>query len=251
MHRSSLNPIFENCKILAPDGALLSRVGSRRAKWYVSRNLARVVSDKPLIIQLNFEPKSRTVQTSYCLLEKKNQCVVCGSTTELTRHHCVPTCYRTLFASKIKDHNGYDILVLCSECHTSYENHATLFKKQIAEENNVEIPKTKRNEAKRIRNLAICLLNESGKIPETRITEIKELINNYAGYKVENLQTFIEEFKGIVKPQKSVFKEIVNKLSSIESLEIFIRRWREHFIKTMNPKFMPDSWRIDGPIFCD
>lgn len=45
--------------MLAPDGDLLCYCDTTRVKWYLKKNLATVVSEKPYIIKLNFEPTAR------------------------------------------------------------------------------------------------------------------------------------------------------------------------------------------------
>ncbi len=64
--------LYDNCKILAPDGQLLSTCSVKKLNWYVSKGLGQIVP-KPLhlvvtpsddgsenvFIQLNFEPQGR------------------------------------------------------------------------------------------------------------------------------------------------------------------------------------------------
>ena len=37
-------PVYEGCKMLDPDGVLLSHIDQKKAKWYVEKGLATVVS---------------------------------------------------------------------------------------------------------------------------------------------------------------------------------------------------------------
>ena len=39
------------------------------------------------------------------------------------------------------------------------------------------------------------------------------------------------------------FSEVV--VSKCEDLKEFIKMWREHFVQTMQPKYMPDYWNIN------
>ena len=32
-----------------------------------------------------------------------------------------------------------------------------------------------------------------------------------------------------------------------KDLQAFIRRWREHFLRTMQPRFLPEHWNVDRP----
>ena len=51
--------VYENCKMLAPDGICLSNCDRKKALWYVERELAHVISEEPLVIKLKFEPSNR------------------------------------------------------------------------------------------------------------------------------------------------------------------------------------------------
>lgn len=38
---------------------------------------------------------------------------------------------------------------------------------------------------------------------------------------------------------------IVQKLDTEEKIEDFVKLWRNHFIDTMQPQFMPNGWSVD------
>jgi len=79
--------IYDNCKMLAPDGVCLSNCDKKKAEWYVERNLAKVVAEDPYTVQLNFEPSNRSrsrangeedLDDEFYVTERENKCVVCG-----------------------------------------------------------------------------------------------------------------------------------------------------------------------------
>ena len=51
--------VYENCRMLAPDGGCLSNTDRKKAEWYVNKQLAEVVNLEPYTIKLNFEPSNR------------------------------------------------------------------------------------------------------------------------------------------------------------------------------------------------
>jgi exonuclease 3'-5' domain-containing protein 2 len=51
--------VYENGKMYAPDGELLSNTDYRKAMWYVDKGLAVLTSKDPLIITLKFEPSGK------------------------------------------------------------------------------------------------------------------------------------------------------------------------------------------------
>jgi hypothetical protein len=46
--------VYENCKMLAPDGTEMAAINNKKVKWYVDRGLATLVSSNPPTIQLKF-----------------------------------------------------------------------------------------------------------------------------------------------------------------------------------------------------
>ena len=54
--------VYENCKMVAPDGELLSNCDLKKAMWYLERELADKICDKPFTIKLRFEPNGRSVE---------------------------------------------------------------------------------------------------------------------------------------------------------------------------------------------
>lgn len=121
--------IYDSCQMLDKDGKFLSWCSKERATWYTSRGLATPLSEDR--IQLNFthkgEPKSYNKQRK----QRSELCVVCGASTQLTRHHVVPKCYRKLFPSELKSNQSHDVLAVCESCHERYEVHATRLKTSL------------------------------------------------------------------------------------------------------------------------
>lgn len=112
-------PLYDNCYLQAPDGELLCTCDKRKAMWYIQRELATLISDKPLTVRLNFEPSGRAVGEvgKFYQTPKANQCVVCGKTDAYIRKHIIPLEYRKNFPEVMKSHMSHDILLLCPACH--------------------------------------------------------------------------------------------------------------------------------------
>lgn len=86
---------YHNMTMLSPSGRVLCRCGPKKVNWYLSRGLAKVISEQPLTIQLNFEPAGNGEHgDAYQLSEKHNNCVVCGRDDYNTKHHIVEYEYR-------------------------------------------------------------------------------------------------------------------------------------------------------------
>ncbi len=103
---------YSNEVVLDPEGKTLFRGSAKKIDWYLDRRLAKVV-DKgpPRTIQLLFKPNGPGVRgDDYSLAEKETKCVVCGCKDNLTRHHVVPSCYRSQMSPVYKDYNMHEML---------------------------------------------------------------------------------------------------------------------------------------------
>lgn len=235
---------YENCKVRHLDGEIIFYCNYRRAKWYLDRKLATVVSNDPLEIQLTFKTKGFGNRgDKFYLQHRKNICVVCGTDQQLTRHHVVPYCFRRFLPEEIKDHNYHDILLLCATCHETYEQYAYELKSKLADEYNAPIDgifdRTVYKDNIHIKGYAHALVHYGDKIPSER----KDVMLNYIKEKLRTDEPNLQELasKSYSFDVVAQGKIIVSKLTNIES---FLRRWREHFIETMKPKYLPNFWSV-------
>lgn len=115
--------VYQNCQILSPNGLKLCNCDENKINWYLKRDLAEKISDKPLVIKLKFNPGGKghseieeeinQNENCYYVTERKNQCVVCGNKESFMRYHVVPLLYRRFFPNQYKSHRSHDILLLC------------------------------------------------------------------------------------------------------------------------------------------
>lgn len=238
------NPLYENCIVRNMNGELMFRSNEKRAMWYVQRNLATIINQNPLEIQLNFEPKGNgRAEDEYYLQQMQNICVSCGKDNNLNRHHIVPVCFRKWFPEDIKNHSHYDIVLLCVDCHERYERHSYNLKRKLALEFDAPLDgifdKENRLLYRRAYQAANSLLNFGEKIPEDRKEFLYQNIKAVYGNDFDLEQVANNEIKVDIITQGEI---IVGKLSDINS---FIRRWRKHFLDTMKPKFLPINWTVN------
>lgn len=253
MLRKLKKPLYSNCVILAPDGRVLCRSGERRINWYLSRGLADKISDNPATIKLNFEPGGDgDSDDPYMLASKDNRCVVCGIEEDLTRHHVVPYCYRVHFPNEAKSHTSYDVLPLCVSCHEKYELEARSLRKDILDELKIEEQHQFESIKPAVKAIkaAVALRRHGDKIPEPRRTELRESIMKYLD-KTELTDEDIEtaaklEWQVVPADYACASKKVVESQSNIDA---FAKRWREHFVAVMLPKFMPSYWEADKKIY--
>jgi exonuclease 3'-5' domain-containing protein 2 len=238
-------PLYENCKVRNKDGIPIFMCSKKRAHWYVKRNLAAILNDDPLEIQLSFIAKGHGHKDDQFYLQyRENICVVCGSSNDLNRHHILPFNYRRHLPDHIKNNNYYDILLLCLEHHEAYEIHAFLFKKQLSEEYNVPVDgvwitdKESYKDKHKAKMIARTLLEHTDKIPQERKEYLLNKIRVALGIDVVNLEE-VAAMEFDTPNIQTQGKLIVDRLTNLDE---FVIRWREHFIEVMQPKFLPEYW---------
>jgi len=241
--------LYSQILMLNPDGLPMCYIDEKRFKWYMKRNLAEVVEKNPLTIRLKFQPSGNGKSHNlYYLTKIKNKCVVCGTNKNLTKHHIVPYLYRKFFPDEYKEHNSYDVVLMCRGCHDEYEYYATLKKKNILKKYGIS-PKIKKYiiDDKRVMiKKAASALKRCKNIPIKRRRELEKVIVKF--FKQDkisqmyidkgcNLNVLHKDFR-----LKQEGKEVMNK---VENIDKFIIEWRKHFLKIMSPKFMPEYWDIN------
>jgi exonuclease 3'-5' domain-containing protein 2 len=248
---------YSNVLMTALDGTPMFRCGQKKLTWYLSRNLAEIVSqDEETIARFLFEPKGfGWAYDDYFLSVKNNICVVCSSIEGLTRHHVMPYCYRRYFPEDVKSHNSYDIVLLCVEHHEEYEYLADCFKKELAIKHQAPLNgiggRTDTNISRA--NAFKRTLLKNNNIPHDRQQDMLQHILKISNQiKEESLQRLtladlkdMETFSCSVRPHTQ-HGEIVVKHYDCDDFAIL---WRNHFVNHMKPQALPDYWITDRRIY--
>jgi hypothetical protein len=238
--------------MLAPDGTLLCRCHFDKVEWYVSRGLADIVEQEPhLAIRLRFQPKGMgNAGNPFYTGDKQNRCVVCGSEGSLTKHHCVPACFRKCMPIEYKENTSHDILPLCATCHMEYEPEAWQLKEDIARRYGVlfqpnVVIKSLENGRWKAWKAASALKRFYDRIPPARREELYQAIREYLGKEIistEDIEAlFGDNVCEVMNPNGS--SEAIMK--KVQDLDAFIREWRQHFVDVMKPQFLPPHWSVD------
>lgn len=251
--------LYDNCLMEAPDGELLCTCDRKKAQWYVDQNLGQEVNSDPYTVRLNFEPAGRAVGEvgRYYQTPKENQCVVCGRKDAYIRKN-VPREYRKHFPLVMKSHTSHDVLLLCPQCHQKSNISDLKIRVKLAELCNAPYlneeggPKIIENsELKQLRSAARALMFNGDRIPQLRKEELEKIIlKHYEGAKQltsEILQEcinvdVIETVGGYTPHGLKVVQEYQEKLGGLIELE---KLWREHFLKNMQPKYLPNLWNVN------
>jgi hypothetical protein len=250
--RSSV--IYGNCQVFSPEGRLMFRCLEKRAKWYLERKLAIIVSENPFVIQLTFQPKGQGVIDDKQKAERYNKCVVCGNEqlNMLTKHHIIPYEYRKNFPDEKKQHNSLFVVPICKKCHVTYEqHHASILKRKLAKECGTR--KNASHDILPIKKTVNTLLKSHDKsinIPAKKLEKLKE-----KAFKLLLAKNMIENIEQLDNPiylkevLDNMYKEYDKRTDNygkiiVESwkdkLGDFELMWVEDFVGSMKPKYIPD-----------
>ncbi|XP_014203861.1 exonuclease 3'-5' domain-containing protein 2 [Copidosoma floridanum] len=261
-------PLYHNCYLQAPDGEILCTCDKKKAEWYVFKQLGDVVQEDPFTIRLKFEPSGRALGEvgRYYTQVKKNQCVVCGTSDKFVRKNVVPREYRKYFPIVMKSHQSHDILLLCPTCHQNSNFYDLQLRRELAEKCDApllaETMASSRNEIppklKLLKTAVKVLRDSKTTIPLARRQELEALVLAWTGYPVvtpEMLHCLHEQLmkeplyranhtdptKRTLLHGPKVVEYFKNRGGGLMELE---KLWREHFLKTMKPKYLPELWSV-------
>jgi hypothetical protein len=148
--------------------------------------------------------------------------------------------------AEVKDHSHHDVLLLCLTCHEKYESEANLLKAELGGKFGVPLHGL-RGERDHERNqavkFAIALRRHAGQIPEVRRAEMLRFLGDWMG-KWPPDDADIEQIARLTSDEARV-EHGRHVIAQITDMEAFIRSWREHFLDVMQPRFLPEHWRVD------
>lgn len=248
-----MSELYNNISMYSPCGKKMCHIGKRKASWYIKRGLAKRLSANN--IQLLFEPKAlgHHEDASYYLQPMPNNCVVCGTHKNLSRHHIVPHCYRMFFPEELKCHSWYDILPLCRPCHDEYELIALGKKKELADKYNAPLDLYSCDDLYELVSVikkAHTMVNHWDHLPPDKFVEMFSYIEDFLGREPtdDDLRSYAKLAKNIKFENLGIPKHgeaVVSKFAASD-FEPFIRDWRSHFLEVMKPRFLPNGWNVDG-----
>ncbi|XP_059620765.1 exonuclease 3'-5' domain-containing protein 2 [Phlebotomus argentipes] len=258
MFSTRSRPLYYNCFMQAPDGELLCTMDVRKADWYIAKGLAVLVKQEPYTVQLTFEPSGRAEGNvgDFDKQLKVNQCVVCGHNESYIRKYVVPREYRKFFPKIMKSHSSHDVLLLCTPCHQRSSRHDLDLRQRLAQECNAPLEADPEGskfqedfDLKKIKSLALALTERRQSIPEARIREIeRKILERFPAWTEVTDDKLLEilMMKTLVpnsafRPHGEIVVEHFKAAAGLLSLE---KLWREHFLTTMKPSFLPYYWSV-------
>ena len=257
---------FRIWSFLHPDGEFMFFHTERKMKSMKKHGLIRIISENSRIAQLTIIPKGRGVDKDdiFMTTPKERKCVVCGCENNLTRHHVVPKEFRKHFPDRFKESNAHDIVFVCDKHHEQYERKADILKREYFEKYNIEslCPlQTKVISQIKMRYNLICHLEEMNLKGNPHRAKIDYKLKNVLKLDQQipltynQLEYLREAYKERLKAARNYFKNetssgfLVELILKENSLEDFVKTWRQHFIDNAQPLYMPLGWSVDRKIF--
>lgn len=251
------SPLYNNSQLQAPDGELLCSVDRQKAEWYVKNGLGETVPSEAIhTVRLKFEPagRARGDVGVYYQAVRENRCVVCGAESDLLRKHIVPHEYRKFFPEVMKSKTSHDVLLLCLRCHQNSNISDIKIRRELEATCTAPLsgPVTAESidegrKIQREQRLARALCKEKN-IPESRRDEMMALLRAaYPGQEINEtfLKKMVETKRDNVHDGPSHGQLVVEKYKDLGGLIELEMLWRQHFLDSMKPQFMPTLWDIN------
>lgn len=224
-------PVYENCKMLDPNGNMLCHCNIKKMNWYIKRNLGIIVQKNPPIFQFNFIPENKiekdlgNIKTKFKVKEKENICVVCGNKENFMRFFIIPVIYKKHLPNDLKSYKCNDVLLLCFNCHVKANVAYNIKRKEILKELDINLDLDINKKDLELQNMIlkakknsqIIKINFMNKIHERKTYLLKEILN-LINFLKENKEYF-NHLKEILdvnfeKENELIFPEEINEISN-------------------------------------
>ncbi|XP_050533718.1 exonuclease 3'-5' domain-containing protein 2 [Daktulosphaira vitifoliae] len=251
--------VYDNCLMENFDGNIMSTCSHKKVDWYISQGLAKLVNENPRTIRLNFPADIKHKKDAFSVLFRHNICTVCGRTEHFRKKSIIPKEFIRHMPTEYKSHIPHDTLLLCYWCHVKantfdFEIRNRLFQKC----NVVEINSKKYSmipmytKIMRSKHLAKTLLKSHSKIPENISKKLKQEVAEIYKIRADLLS---DTFLGYLLNIKSLKYDcnLEHNKAAEKVVKYFMERgtlnemkamWRQHFVDTMKPKYLPTMWSV-------
>src|SRR5262249_16133661 len=147
----------------------------------------------------------------------------------------------------------HDVLLLCLACHEKYEDEANRLKASLGEEFGVPLhglQGERDREQSRASKLAYALVRYGERIPAGPREERVRIIAAGRGAWPGRGRVSAGDLEAVARlttTSKGGIEHGQHVIAHTNDVQEFIRRWRAHFLRTMQPRFLPDHWDVDRP----
>lgn len=252
--------VYSNIEFYSPDDKLMFLGSQKKLDWYLNKNLIEKIGNNQY--KFLFTPKgnghygdTKWEQDSYkmrCMI-KQNVCVVTGKNTNLTRHHIVPAAYIKYFplSDYVDNRSGHhDVVLLNNLIHEEYEIKALQLKEKLCKKYDIRPFR----DACKIQGKIFTSVKQGKKLLQNKDENNPYYMNELNNYcnrwfiEPEQLEEFVLQKEKDIDSLNGHYKELAEKLDTLEKIQEFCEIWRKHFIDTMKPKHLPKEWSIKTQI---
>jgi len=259
------SPMYDNVHMLDPHGENMNTISLKKGHWYVNKGLAEWTDNDKRCIKLCFEPKNKSNRGEkglYARSDKKNICVVCGHTEYHMRHYVVPYSCRTLLPDRYKTHLSHDIVLLCVECQVVSDQARQKRMKEMEEDlrpYDSEPQFAIDHNLSQVRSKAMALLRQKHKLPADRIVGYDHLVRSHLKLLDSTVELTPEQLQKAISVNFRIEKQnyisgpdlIVKNLNENDKkISAFVKGWRQHFVDTMHPRYLPIGWSVENAVVC-
>ena len=239
---------YGNIEIYSPDNELMFRCNESKLAFYKKKDLTEKIGEEKY--RLKFIPKGigHGERNHELLIPRENKCVRCGDEDlfVLTRHHVVPSRFRKYLPLNIKSNNHRYVVFLCIDCHDEYCEYENELNDDLAVEIGIKTLKQCTDEIileKRIITGIADTILFKDRVPAERIEELKVTFKEQTGMEPteDNLLYTRRKKYEPIRDENNFGKLVVDNLKNIYE---FQQMWLEHFVSTMQPKFLPHDLAI-------
>jgi hypothetical protein len=200
-----------------------------------------------------------------------------STTVGLMRHYVVPYAYRKLLPTKFKTHLPHDVVLLCLDCHVDAEQAAKKQRTDVYEKLYRKDPSTRPavvidQNRKRLKSYSRALWKHKDKLPQERIQQYESVISDHLAAKNLESSTRSDVGGASIPIPEDVLRDLAlnieperknpryipladlvveNLCQTDEGVSEFVVGWREFFVATLHPRYLPVGWSVHSPVEID
>lgn len=174
---------------------------------------------------------------------------------------------KIFFPVIVKEHSSHDILLLCIHCHQKSNIADLSLRNHLAQLCDAPIDGTEKQHSRfydqpalrELSSAARTLTRNGEKLPDARRNELQNTILKYFPGRTELTASMLniaesttfrlqnEMYEPHGKKVVEYFIDNVKKENDVVTggIAALEQMWRKHFVKTMQPKYLPTYWSID------
>jgi len=208
------------------------------------------------VVRLHFNPQDHYGYAGLDVAER-NACVGCGA-GGVARFYVIPKVFFHRLPQKCKSYNCHDIVMACPACRAKAEPPQLARVQQLLEAHGAppagstfanESPLScEANAAKRAaRALLQPPRSKKGALPAQKEQDFRRTVAAFSGVDVADLaRHHIERAARTGQDEMPPSERVSAAVSSDQaSLRSFLREWRQLFVDTLRPRFLPEGWSVD------